>query len=94
MQIQKIECVLKDTIRIKKKEIILIVYSFTPSHRRKNGRVPAAFWPLFKNVSFEFSNYKSFAAFILPRHSSDGNFRPFWAFMDFLQMFKFEKFAS
>ena len=31
MQIQKFECVLKDTIRIKKKELILIVYSFTPS---------------------------------------------------------------
>ena len=63
-------------------------------HRRKKGQVPAAFWPLFKNATFEFSNYESFAAFIMPKHSSDGNFRPFWAFINFLQMFKVGNFAS
>ena len=50
--------------------------------------IPAAFWPLFKNTSFEFSKYESFAAFIMPKNSSDGNFRLFCAFIDFLQMFK------
>ena len=31
-----------------------------PLHRRKKGQIPAAFWPLFKNVTFEFSKYESF----------------------------------
>ena len=63
-------------------------------HSRKKGQIPAAFWPLFKNATFEFSKYESFVTFIMPKHSSDGNFRPFCAFIDFLQMFKVEKFAS
>ena len=63
-------------------------------HRRKKGQILAEFWPLFKNATFEFSKYESFVKFIMPKHSSDGNFRPFRAFIDFLQMFKVEKFAS
>ena len=63
-------------------------------HRRKKGQSSAAFWPLFKNETFEFSKYESFVTFIMPKHSPDGNFRPFCAFIDFLQMFKVEKFAS
>ena len=27
------------------------------------GQIPAAFWPLFKNATFEFSKYKSFIVF-------------------------------
>ena len=60
----------------------------------KKGQIPAAFWPLFKNATFEFSKYKSFVTFIIPKHSSDGNFRPFCALINFLWMFKIEKFAS
>ena len=63
-------------------------------HRRKIGQIPAAFWPLFKNVTFEFSKHESLVVFIMPKHSSDGNFRPLCAFIDFLQMFKVGKFAS
>ena len=63
-------------------------------HLRKKGQIPAAFWPLFKNATFEISKYESFAAFIMPKHSSDRNFRPFRAFIGFLQMFKAGKFAS
>ena len=48
----------------------------------------------FQKCSFEFSKYESFAAFMMPKHSCNGNFRPFWAFIDFLQMFKVGKFAS
>ena len=63
-------------------------------HRRKKGQIPAAFWPLFKSATFEFSKYKSFVTFLMPKHSSDGNFRPFCASIDFLQMFKVGRFAS
>ena len=65
-------------------------------HLRKKGlgEIPAAFGPLFKNTTFEFSKYESFVTFMMPKHSSDGNFRPFCAFIDFLQMFKVGKFAS
>ena len=51
-------------------------------------------WPLFKNATFEFSKYESFVAFIMSKHSYDGNSRTFCAFIDFLQMFKVGKFAS
>ena len=63
-------------------------------HRRKKGQIPAALWPLFINGIFEFSKYEYFVVFIMPKHSSDGNFRPLCAFIDFLQMFKVGKFAS
>ena len=62
-------------------------------HRRKKGQIPAAFWPLFKYATFEFSKYESFFAFIMPKHRSDRNFRPLCAFIDFLRMFKVGKFA-
>ena len=63
-------------------------------HRRKKGQIYAAFWPLVKNATFEFSKYESFVTFIMPKNSSDGNFSPFCAFIDFLQVFKVGKFAS
>ena len=63
-------------------------------HRRKEGQNSAAFWPLFKNANFDFSKYESFVTFIMTKHGSGGNFRPFCAFIDFLQMFKVRKFAS
>ena len=40
------------------------------------------------------ANMNLFFTFIIPKHNSDGNFRPVCAFMDFLQMFKVENFAS
>ena len=54
-------------------------------HCRK-GQFPAAFWPLFKYATFEFCKYE----FIMPKHRSNENFRPFCGFIDFLQMFKLE----
>ena len=45
-------------------------------------------------ATFEFRKCKYFAAFTMPKHSSDRNFRTFWAFIDFLQMFKVGIFAS
>ena len=60
----------------------------------KKEQISAAFCPFFKSATFELSKYESFAAFIMPKHSSNRNFRPFWAFIDFLQTFKAEKFAS
>ena len=60
----------------------------------KKGQIPAAFWPLIKNTTFEFCKDESFVTFIMPKHSSDRNFRPFCALIDFLQMLKVGKFAS
>ena len=39
---------------------------FRPKHRWKKGQIPAAFWPPFKNETFEFSKYESFIKFIMP----------------------------
>ena len=47
-----------------------------------------------QRLKFEFSKYESFVTFIMPKYSCDGNFRPFCAFIDFLQMFKIGKFAN
>ena len=74
-----------DTFRLKDKKVSTV---------ETKGQIPAAFWPLFKNATFEFCKYESFVASIMPKTSSDGNFRPFCAFIDFLQMFKVGKFAS
>ena len=55
-------------------------YLSSPMHRRKKDR----FLPHFgQNATFEFSKYESFVIFIMPKHSSDGNFRPFCAFIEF-----------
>ena len=48
-------------------------------HLRKKGQILAVFWPLFKDAIFEYSKYESFVRFIMPKHSSDGNFLPFCA---------------
>ena len=87
----KEEKLFKRTVR---RNYFQLLNVFKPFHRRKKVPVPAAFWQLFKNATFEFSKYESFVTFIMPEHSSDGNFRPFCDFIDFLQMFKVGKFAS
>ena len=74
--------------------LLLKIWCYSPPHRRKKGQIPAAFWPLFKNATFEFSKYDSFAAFIMLKYSSERNFRPFCAFFDFLETFKVGKFVS
>ena len=40
-------------------------YMFLHLRTVKKGQIPAAFWPLFKIITFEITRYESFVAFIV-----------------------------
>ena len=57
----------------------------------KKGQIPATLWAFFKDAIFDLNEYQSFVDSMIAKYSSEGNFRPFFSFSDFLRIFKVEK---
>ena len=60
----------------------------------KKGPIPAAYLVLFKNATFDLTKYEPFFTFIMAKHTSDVNDKPYSSFTFFLQLPKVRNFAS